>query len=340
MELDALEQQSTTILITAFAILLSAIVQASSLGLSSFHATIILNLSWINNTNTFIYFLLYVHHRAGLRLQHVGKVPADVDQQQTEPERDMGEVTRALQDIVLLIGSLHLSLMAAVGIWLWSRPATFGKSHPCDTLASVFILSQRVSLASEGLRRWSLLVYSVVLIPGLNLIIPVVCFVAPFLVYHHGRLTPYGSSIAPVICGFIILAVIDIILVIDTELAIGKTAPGLLQQGDTLWTFGQTLAILLLLVPIRDIIMIMVERQPKRLGKKLLDSSAKGELEMVKDLVAQGAYVNAKGEVWHEGSGWILTSPVQIPLVERHLSWRQRRDIWTSSRSSLRVVLM
>jgi hypothetical protein len=63
-ELDAVRNQSTTILITAFGILISAIVQARTLGLSNFHASIILSLSWINNTNTFIYFLLYVQRKS------------------------------------------------------------------------------------------------------------------------------------------------------------------------------------------------------------------------------------------------------------------------------------
>ncbi|KAH8823778.1 hypothetical protein DL96DRAFT_1532133, partial [Flagelloscypha sp. PMI_526] len=59
-ELESVEKQSTTILITAFAILLSAVVQGVTLGLTNFHATIILNLSWMNNTNTFIWFILLV----------------------------------------------------------------------------------------------------------------------------------------------------------------------------------------------------------------------------------------------------------------------------------------
>ena len=63
-ELDSLEVQSTTILITAFAILVSTIVQALTFGLTNFDATIILNLSWMNNTNLCIYFLLYIHHKA------------------------------------------------------------------------------------------------------------------------------------------------------------------------------------------------------------------------------------------------------------------------------------
>ncbi|KAJ7208792.1 hypothetical protein C8J57DRAFT_1018674, partial [Mycena rebaudengoi] len=63
-ELEAVESQSTTILITAFAILTSAMVDARTIGLSTLHANIILGLSWMNNTNTFIYFLLYVQHKS------------------------------------------------------------------------------------------------------------------------------------------------------------------------------------------------------------------------------------------------------------------------------------
>jgi hypothetical protein len=63
-ELRTVEKQSTTILITAFAILISLIVQALAFNLSAFHTSIVLNLSWMNNTNTFIYFLLYIHHKS------------------------------------------------------------------------------------------------------------------------------------------------------------------------------------------------------------------------------------------------------------------------------------
>jgi hypothetical protein len=73
-ELDTVEKQSTTILITAFAILISLIVQALAFNLSAFHTSLVLSLSWMNNTNTFIYFVLYIHHmsdpdRKGLRVK-------------------------------------------------------------------------------------------------------------------------------------------------------------------------------------------------------------------------------------------------------------------------------
>ncbi|KAG6859855.1 hypothetical protein C0995_002885, partial [Termitomyces sp. Mi166 len=69
-ELESLETQSTTILITALAILISIVIQAHmDNGITNYHASIALSLSWMNNTNLFIYFLLYAFPRARLTLQ-------------------------------------------------------------------------------------------------------------------------------------------------------------------------------------------------------------------------------------------------------------------------------
>lgn len=62
-ELESVENQSTTNLVLAFAILISCIVQALTLGLTNYHASIVLSLSWMNNTNAFIYFLLYLQYK-------------------------------------------------------------------------------------------------------------------------------------------------------------------------------------------------------------------------------------------------------------------------------------
>jgi hypothetical protein len=65
-ELEYAEMQTTTNLILAFAILISSMVQASTLGISNYHANIVLMMSWMNNTNAFVYFILYIHHKTGL----------------------------------------------------------------------------------------------------------------------------------------------------------------------------------------------------------------------------------------------------------------------------------
>jgi hypothetical protein len=288
-ELESLETQSTTILITAFAILLSAIVQALTLGLTNYHATIILNLSWINNTNTFIYFILFFYNRVGLRTDRV----------EEDTNRRVAWICMkdALRNPVLLIGSFHLSLMAAVGIWLWSNPSHFGLSPPCAVSTSLVVIGRSIPLTSKGLQAWSIMVYSLLLIPVLNLIIPIVVFVGPFLVYHrlNSRSSGFGRSISPIAAGFTVLLSINIILLADTEAAIGRNS-SFLEHGDTAWTFGQTLALLLLLVPVRDLVETFLERRPKRLGKKLLEGAGSGKRDVVEYVLELGANPEIKGK--------------------------------------------
>ncbi|TEB31562.1 hypothetical protein FA13DRAFT_1593281, partial [Coprinellus micaceus] len=61
-ELRSAKAHATTNLTLAFTILLSAFVQAFTRGITNYHTTIILNLSWMNNTNGSIYFLLYLRY--------------------------------------------------------------------------------------------------------------------------------------------------------------------------------------------------------------------------------------------------------------------------------------
>ena len=302
VELDSMEDQSTTILITAFAILLSAIIQTLTLGLSNFHATIVLNLSWMNNTNTFIYLLLYFHHIIG---------PADredpsskrVERTPWNTQVAIRQGKKILQDPVVVIGSLHLSLMAAVGIWLWTRPSVFGNSPPCAMSASVVILGQKVKLTSKGLRIWSILAYSLFVIPGVNLILPVCFFLGSYLIYKHCFPAQSESSIKPIVIGLIILAFINLIFLIDTEIAIHKNAT-LQQDGDSLWTFGQTLALLLLLIPLRDLVNAFRQRQKKKLDEvrqrhknidSMRDAIRDKDFTAMKDLIQLGVEVKAKG---------------------------------------------
>ncbi|KAH6902367.1 hypothetical protein BKA70DRAFT_1036193, partial [Coprinopsis sp. MPI-PUGE-AT-0042] len=65
-KLDHAETQTTTNLILAFAILISSIVQARTLGMTNYHANIVLSMSWTNNTNAFVYFILYIHYKIEL----------------------------------------------------------------------------------------------------------------------------------------------------------------------------------------------------------------------------------------------------------------------------------
>ncbi|TFK18890.1 hypothetical protein FA15DRAFT_602453, partial [Coprinopsis marcescibilis] len=55
-ELVSLHNLYLGILLPSCALLLSAFIQAKTYGLSPYHAVIVLNLSWINNTSALVFF--------------------------------------------------------------------------------------------------------------------------------------------------------------------------------------------------------------------------------------------------------------------------------------------
>ncbi|KAJ7200348.1 hypothetical protein GGX14DRAFT_372272, partial [Mycena pura] len=67
-ELKGIKDQSIGMLAVAFAILLTTIILATGAGggqtITPYHAAVVLDLSWMNNTSTWIWFILYVHHRS------------------------------------------------------------------------------------------------------------------------------------------------------------------------------------------------------------------------------------------------------------------------------------
>ncbi|KAJ7787366.1 hypothetical protein B0H14DRAFT_2629463 [Mycena olivaceomarginata] len=197
----------------------------------------------MNNTSTWIWFILYAHHRSKRDDQPTGANWSEWRDTLLEPVRELlgqndgpgtrtkvtstvqrrrrrgiaqhiwhiaqriaqriwhiaqriaQRIWRIVQRIwgfvseqpVLTLSSIHLSLMAAVGIWLWSDPSKFG--HPldphCDPTLTVIGVPARFS--SKPLRITSLAMYSLVLIPGLNLIPPFTFFLTLHISYNWSR---------------------------------------------------------------------------------------------------------------------------------------------------------
>ncbi|ESK84176.1 multiple ankyrin repeats single kh domain [Moniliophthora roreri MCA 2997] len=287
-------------------------VQAQTLGLSSFHATIVLSLSWMNNTNTFIYFLLYVQHKSqdGLDqvkpewsswIAHIGKKlwltapqnedgrdeeslgsnnPANLDLPESKQRHRGTEHQQPLwirgfiRKIVLSLGSLHLSIMAALGIWLWVDSAT------------MVILGNHVPLSLKGLHMGSLVIYLLFLTPGLNLVIPMGAFLA------------IPPSIIPIIIGMLMLLAINIIFLVDIELTLQQNQHLQEDSNESRWTFGQTLALLLLAAPLHDILEAIFEHWERRHregdARAFKNAILNEEMEAIKDLVQKGVDVSVE----------------------------------------------
>lgn len=196
--------------------------------------------------------------------------------------------------VALLFGSLHLTLMAALGIWLWSKPQTFGKADSTCTIefANLAILGARVPFGSNALRIFSLAFYSAFLLPGFNLFLPMLLFLSIFICHHHyqpdeapptpvpsrlpsrfrrgtseskypsTRTRRLHSSAFPVWVGLAFLLVINIVFIVDIELTLHRNRD-LQAQGEAEWGFGQVLAVLLLFMPLRDLVEMIVARRQK-----------------------------------------------------------------------------
>ncbi|KAJ3548143.1 hypothetical protein NMY22_g1374 [Coprinellus aureogranulatus] len=366
-EMESLETQAMTNLILAFAILISCGVQALTSILSNYHAYIILSMSWMNNTNAFIYFLLYVHYKANLKegpartpvkpewgawVTHVkSQIQAffhmvDLTPRQA-PGEDGGE-PKGCHDtegkkssakilfgrITLFMGSIHLTVMAALGIWLWSNPKSFGRSEAnCATNSvSLAILGAHVPFASSMLRIISLVLYALFLLPGLNLVLPVILYLG-FFIWHHKRYimvqgTPpttqpdagaphrrppqhhltgllceifakcVQSSIFPVCVGLLILLGVNIVFVVDIELTLRRNKE-LQAAGETEWGFGQVLAVLLLVMPLRDLIEMILARRQRRQEMQIKNHEWKEAIMLWKaddilKMVKEGANPNVR----------------------------------------------
>jgi len=247
-ELNGIKDQSISMLPIAFAILISTIIEAKGFGrgqsITNFHAAVVLNLSWMNNTSTFIWLLLYTHHRSVNDMESTaipatwsgwfkllfspifrlvtGNSGTNLEQAETRNDHADGKprveqsgdsrgnrnrdtkqgltpqrpskahppfIQRlwgvVLRAPVLTLGSIHLSLMASIGIWLWSDPSKFGTPISCDP--TLTIVGGVVPFSSRALRICSLLMYSLLLIPGVNLVPGFLFFISLHILYNKSR---------------------------------------------------------------------------------------------------------------------------------------------------------
>jgi len=252
-EADALETISANILLTACALLVSAFVQAATFGLSVYHAIIVLNLSWINNMGAF------------------GCVIVE-KQRQVEEKEHMTKKERLLAWWFHSDGShrfrwpiataaIHLTAMSAFGIWVWAKIDDFGNQPQCTPQTFITILGRDIFVAHRSIRLASVVIYAAFLIPFVNVILMLICLALIYMVVitlaaccmlmfrkdsdHKERLFLFSML-------WLVGVILVVVFVVDTELMVQKSSP-LVKSGESQWTFGQTLAILMLVLPLTDV---------------------------------------------------------------------------------------
>jgi len=222
-ELAGVKDQSVGMLAVAFSILITTIILAGGEGptISSYHAAIVLDLSWMNNTSTWIWFILFVHHKSKNQYKPTAATwsawwnllwspisdflqgeRGTGDKGQMQGSNETGGIQRSFLRLwgfvrrlfllvttapVLTLGSIHLSLMAAIGIWLWLNPAKFGNPIHCDPEPTLAVVGASIDFSSTPLRVFSLTMYFLLLIPGLNLLPPFLFFLTLHVWYNWSR---------------------------------------------------------------------------------------------------------------------------------------------------------
>jgi uncharacterized membrane protein YjfL (UPF0719 family) len=203
-------------------------------------------------------------------------------------------VNRVFRKIVLSLGSLHLTLMAVIGIWFWSSPTLFESRQPgrptFDTAdcASTALLGRTIPLSSSPLRAVSLVMYTFFVVPGLNLLVPAALFLALHIGYHRritNRSETAKPSRVPASVGLLFLLAVNVVFMASIETTIGN----LDMTEESTWTFGQTLAVLLLALPLRDVVNFVVHvrhgKRAKEYTEKLKAALVKGDINEVKRAV-------------------------------------------------------
>ena len=235
--------------LTASALLVSAVIQARTYGLSIYHANIVLILSWINFVPT--YFIGAIINA----LVH-GTNPTEGRPKFRWRKGWKGFLARLFQWI-------HYIAVAGFGIWVWSDVGSFGDQPQCTPQTFVVIFGFNILVTNPGLKIAALILYSffafvgIVMVPFLTLIRSRHCERLLPRIYKHFQLVlpennrnlTQKQKQSEWMITLVATFSIEILFVFSTEVLI-RRSKGLVYPGESQWTFGQSLAISLVLAPL------------------------------------------------------------------------------------------
>ncbi|KAH8834166.1 ankyrin repeat-containing domain protein [Flagelloscypha sp. PMI_526] len=344
-DLDAVETLASTVLVSAYALLITVIVQGATGNITSFNASILLCLILMNNTITLIWMLLYLHHLRGLG--HLAQGWRELyknisDHFPSFPISSFAATPTSHQYrlrrwFIPLLGSIHLSLVGGTGIWLWSDPRHFGWPMPCDTfqVMAYSIFGHSVQLFSPSLSISSIVFFSTMLLPVVNLLPPLVLFISFYRYIPEDlanrlcrRLQPPKNAVfaerdktsrIPTLLGLGIIGVFLIVMITDIELSLKKNSPLLTPSSPTGWSFGQVLSLVMLSVSIWCTVECVRDR-PNQIRRREFSAMLYCILEghpsctVIRTLIELGANVNT----WRTDSGY-FRSALQVAIYDHDL---------------------
>jgi hypothetical protein len=203
-----------------------------------------LNLSWIISLSTHLYVIIMTLNFF-IELVGVSRSGAGLEE---------GPNSTSTTHVVLL-SVFHLSAIGALGIWLWAKIHSSGDQPECTPVTFLTIFSHDISVMHSSLHHSSISLYSMAVVPFLNLFIFILAgtLVPGILSFAYCGLRvvgwPENWHKFILICGILAMVLLEVLFIVDTELLIWRSSKWV-KKGELQWTFGQTLALILVVVPL------------------------------------------------------------------------------------------
>ncbi|KAF9509364.1 hypothetical protein BS47DRAFT_1349376 [Hydnum rufescens UP504] len=267
--LSRLVQEGLASLLTGLAILVSAIVQARTVGLTVYHALVILNMSWITIV--------------------IAIVPYSVSLALILPHINMASAKEQL-DRMFLVHVAHFSLTAIFGLWVFYDLKSFDTTPRNCTSSMVFYFGRYFHVFDVPFQRLWKGIYFLAIIPILNAAILTIAlspilFLSAFIMRMYeaaqGRMktpcpTPVPSLLPPSHkppiaqqIGILLAAsIVTTLLIVSTEKTIKANS---VAPGENQWTLGQTFALLLTIPRVLEVVIVGRLRIRRLFRKPIID---------------------------------------------------------------------
>ncbi|TDL21624.1 hypothetical protein BD410DRAFT_898729 [Rickenella mellea] len=240
---------ATPNIVLGFALLVSSVIQAHIYGLTVYHALILLNLHIIIGFSVSPYFILSAN-----------------DGGNPENKENLGGLHPAHMRIAQL-HVVHLSCAAGFGLWLFATIKHFDHSDPdCTSSTVYYALGKKVIVDHPGFRDFWIVMYSFLVVPVVNLIFLLFVYFIILLV-SVGFFLPIafivgvlggciGVKTQYMVMGgrltFVFLAALTpgalILFLTEAMIKVNHVA-----DGESQWTFGQTIALFIALWPLWNV---------------------------------------------------------------------------------------
>jgi len=232
-----LSTTSTNLFLTGCVLLVSTFIQKASAAMTIYHTLIVLNLSWIISLSALL-FVIFITLSPVLNALRFGSVNGALL---------MPSSSKYVAPVLLSV--FHLCAIGALGIRVWTKMPTSIDQRDCEAGTFLTVFGQNIPVTSGSLRNGSIALYSLMVIPFLNILLFVVVMAIFLTMIHLCSIRCRPNSILLLTGGALIAVLLEILFVVDTELLIERTSPWV--KGDeSRWTFGQILAMSMVILPV------------------------------------------------------------------------------------------